>query len=180
MFQIGDLIIYENSGVCKVLDITTPEHCSTLSGMPAGRSYYILEPVYKKGTIYTPADSPKAFMRPVISREEAERLVSLIPTLREEAFYAQNLQALKDHYRISVNSHSCEHLIGLASSIYSKRQNAAANGKKLGQVDEKYMKQAEEQLYGELAAALGIPIGDVPDYIASYLENTESESVVNA
>ncbi|MDO4266122.1 MAG: CarD family transcriptional regulator [Eubacteriales bacterium] len=176
MYQIGDLIIYNNSGVCRVLDITTPEECASLSGMSAGRKYYILEPLYKKGTVYAPADPPKAFMRPVISKEEAEKLISLIPAFRKEAYYARNLQTLRDHYRISVNSHSCEQLIGLTSSIYEKRESAAALGRKLGQVDQKYMQQAEEQLFGELAAALGIPVADVPDYIAEHIEEEAAVS----
>jgi CarD family transcriptional regulator len=33
-------------------------------------------------------------------------------------------------------------------------------------VDERYMKQAERLLHGELSAALGIPFEEVPDYIA--------------
>ena len=172
MYQIGEYIIYENSVVCKVAGITTPECCDSLSGMPAGREYYILEPLYKTGTIYTCANPSRAFMRPVITRTEADSLIERIPTLREQAFYARNLQTLKDHYRNSVSSHSCEHLIRLTSSIYSKRKKAAADGKKLGQVDEKYMKQAEEQLFGELAVALDIDRRAVPDYIAAHVNES--------
>ena len=45
--------------------------------------------------------------------------------------------------------------------IYSKKQ-AAKQIKKLGFTDEKYLKRAEELLFGELAAALDISLEEVP------------------
>ena len=41
---------------------------------------------------------------------------------------------------------------------------------KFGTVDERFMKRAEELLFGELAAALGIPREEVPRYIEARLE----------
>lgn len=40
----------------------------------------------------------------------------------------------------------------------------------LGQIDKKFMKRAEDLLYGELAAALDIPREDVLNYIQERLE----------
>ena len=51
-----------------------------------------------------------------------------------------------------------------------KRRQAEANNRRLGMVDERYMKQAERLLYGELSAALEIPFEDVESYIASRVE----------
>ena len=42
-----------------------------------------------------------------------------------------------------------------------------------GQMDQRYMKRAEDVLYGELAAALDIPMEEVPDYIRTTLATTE-------
>ena len=70
MFNVGDLIIYGGTGVCRVKDITHPDF-----GMPEDRLYYILEPVYQAGTIYAPVDNGKVYMRPVISEEEANELI---------------------------------------------------------------------------------------------------------
>ena len=63
MYQIGQYIIYGSTGVCKVE--------SLVEKSPHGL-YYVLKPLYESGTIYTPAEHPKVFMRPVISRDEAE------------------------------------------------------------------------------------------------------------
>ena len=55
-------------------------------------------------------------------------------------------------------------------SIHAKGQKVADKGRHLGQVDERSMKRAEEMLHGEIAAALGIPVEDVPGYITQRLQ----------
>ena len=47
-----------------------------------------------------------------------------------------------------------------------KQRQAEAQKRRLGMVDERYMKQAERLLYGELSAALDIPYEEVQPYIA--------------
>jgi CarD family transcriptional regulator len=56
--------------------------------------------------------------------------------------------------------------VELMMSIYTKQQQAQAQHRRLGMVDERFMKQAERLLYGELAVALEIPYDDVQPYIA--------------
>ena len=47
----------------------------------------------------------------------------------------------------------------------ARRRDALRRGRKVSQLDERYLRRAEEQLYGELAAALGIDRQDVCAYI---------------
>lgn len=82
MFAKGTKIMYGNTGVCEVMDYATPD----LPGMPRGTKYYVLRPLFQSGTIYCPVEQPKVFMRPVMSPEEAEELVALIPTISVEPF----------------------------------------------------------------------------------------------
>ena len=67
MFQVGEKIIYGENGVCTVESIGPLE----ISGAQKDRLYYNLRPLTGSGNYYTPVDSA-AFMRPVMSREEAE------------------------------------------------------------------------------------------------------------
>ena len=62
-------------------------------------------------------------------------------------------------------------------SIYTKQQQAEAKNRRLGLVDERYQKQAERLLYGELAAALDIPFHDVQPYIAKRVETSAQSNV---
>ena len=74
MFAKGTKIMYGNTGVCEVMDYATPD----LPGMPRGTKYYVLRPLFQSGTIYCPVEQPKVFMRPVMSREEAERMLDAL------------------------------------------------------------------------------------------------------
>ena len=58
----------------------------------------------------------------------------------------------------------------MMKAIHHKRGVAEAKNRRLGMIDERYMKQAERMLYGELATALEIGYDDVEDYIAARLE----------
>lgn len=166
MFEVGSLMIYDTTGVCKVLEIGVPE------GLPVAnkdRKYYKLAPVFGSGTIYIPVDT-KVFMRPVISREEAESLIRKIPEIREDICDTHNLKTLEDHYKASLMTHECEDLVQLIKTVYTKKQNLEKNGKKTGKTDQQYMKRAKQLLYEELSIALDIPVGDVEAYITRTIE----------
>lgn len=162
MYHTGELVVYGTTGVCRVEGVTQPE----TPGAERGRLYYVLKPLQQDGVIYTPAENSKVPMRPVISAQEAEALIDLIPTIEAEAVYSPTLQALAQHYQDVLRSGGCEEVLRLTMSIYSKQQAAQARKKRLGLVDERYRKQAERLLHGELAAALGIPFEEVQPYIA--------------
>lgn len=162
MYQIGDLIVYGNTGVCRVEAVETPRHRPG----EEERQYYPLRPLYQDGTIRIPVDT-KVFMRPVISREEAEKLIDAIPGMNAEVYHERNFTQLAAHYQEALGSHECSDLIELVMSIYAKKQDAESKKRKFGQVDARFMKRAESLLYGEFSVALGIPFDDVQGYIAS-------------
>lgn len=169
MFEPGDFIVYGNSGVCKVLKIGLPE----IHAANRKKLYYTLQPLYSTETIYTPVDSG-VFMRPVLSREEAESLIAEIPKIQESVFNNRNLTLLSAHYEAAFQTHNCEDLIQLIKSIYAKNVSAVQHGKKPGQIDQRYMKRAETLLHGELAVSLGIPLENVADYIAKAVASSKS------
>lgn len=162
MYKIGDLIYYSNTGICRIKDITKPE----MAGAMKDQLYYVLETLYQECVIYTPVDNKKVFMRPIISSEEANELIDAIPSVQTEAFHSKTMNQLAVHYEKLIKTHCCEDLVELTMSIYAKKQFAEQNNRKFGAVDEKFMKRAEELLFGELAAALEIPRDQVPEYIA--------------
>lgn len=162
MYQIGDLIVYGSTGVCRVEAVETPRHRPG----EEERQYYLLRPLYQDGTIRIPVDT-KVFMRPVISRDEAEKLIDAIPGMNAEVYHERNFTQLAAHYQEALGSHECSDLIELVMSIYAKKQDAESKKRKFGQVDARFMKRAESLLYGEFSVALGIPFDDVQGYIAS-------------
>lgn len=168
MYSIGDLILYGNTGVCRIEDIVE----KTVPGN-GKRLYYAIKPVYQECSIFTPVDNTKVFMRPVISKEEAERLIDLIPQVQAEAYQSNALRELVEHYEESFKTHRCEDLIELTMSIYAKKQLLESQKRKFGAVDERFMKRAEDLLFGELAVALEIPRNEVQKYISKKIESTK-------
>ena len=170
MYEIGDLIIYGNEGVCRVESVGI----APVSSADKERLYYTLSPLYRTGHVFTPVDSG-VFMRPVMSKEEALDLIRQMPSIEGEAYENRNLRFLTEHYQASFQSHKCYDLVKLIKDVYVKRECATEKGKKLGQIDERFMRRAEDMLFGELAVALGIPKDQVGDYIAQALQEMEPQ-----
>lgn len=165
MFQTGQHIIYGNTGVCRVTEIITKN-----TEAHGEQMFYVLKPAYSDYTITTPVNGGKVFMRPVISKDEANALIDSIPAVHAEAYHNRVLRQLTEHYDEYIVTHSCEDLIKLTMSIYAKKQILSQQKKKLGAVDEKYIKKGEDLLFGELAAALEIEKSEVQAYIAARVE----------
>ena len=67
MYKVNDLIVYGNEGVCRVEAIEV----MNVTAVANDRLYYVLKPLYRNGTVFTPVDT-KVFMRPVISADDAQ------------------------------------------------------------------------------------------------------------
>ena len=171
MYQVGDLIIYGNSGVCKVTDITN----QNLTGTENEQTFYVLKPLFQNCTISTPVNTTKVFMRPIISTDEANRLIDTIPSVQPEMSNISDLRQLTAHYEAYFQTHDCADLIELSMSIYEKKQMLKEQKRKFGTIDERYMKRAEDLLFGEFSAALGIQKEDVPAYIDSRINSVMRE-----
>ncbi|MCI2056777.1 MAG: CarD family transcriptional regulator [Oscillibacter sp.] len=173
MYQNGDLVVYGSTGVCKVEGLGSPDY----RGVDRERKYYLLNPLYQDGVIYTPVDGGKVPIRPVMSADDAHKLIDLIPSVHAEACHERTLQLLAQKYQTALQSGDSRDLLKLTMSVHVKRKQAEKQNHRLGMVDEKYGKQAERLLFGELAVALDIPFEQVPTYIASRVNDEETLSV---
>lgn len=165
MYQVGQRIVYGGEGVCRVEQIGPLD----MRGAQKGVEYYTLVPLYRAGKIFAPVDTT-VYTRPVLTRDEVEDLIDRIPQLDEEIYENSNPRLLAEHYQAYLKSYDCEALFCLVRSIHAKGLKAADKGRHLGQVDERSMKRAEEMLHGEIAAALEMPVEDVPGYIVCRVE----------
>lgn len=166
MYEINDLIMYGSTGVCKVSDITTPEFAAD----DEDNLYYVLKPLYQSGVIYAPVNNEKVFMRPVITEAEAKDLIDNIPQIHTEIYKNSSMQQLTKYYQSILDTHRCSDLLKLTKSIHQKKVDAMKQNRHLGQIDKKFMKRAEDLLFGEFAAALNISREDVQSYIQERLD----------
>ena len=162
MYQTGELVVYGTTGVCRVEGFGSPDPMDR-----SGKQYYLLKPLYQDGIIYTPVEGGKVPMRPVMSAEEARALAAEVPRIQPEEHRARTIQLLTQHYQTILQSGSNRELLELTMSIYAKRCQAEQHNRRLGLVDERYGRHAERLLFGELAAALGLPYDEVPGFLFS-------------
>ncbi len=171
MFEIGQLIVYGNKGIYKVDGVGDPG----IDWLKAECDYYTLSPIFREENIYIPVTSD-VYMRPVMTKDAAEALIRKIPEINTDDFDCKNPRSMEYFYRTSLNSHDPEQVIGVIKHIYQKSNGSKTKGKRVSQIDEKYMRRAENSLYEELAVIYDIPLQDVPQLIHSILADINSDS----
>ena len=167
MFKEGELVMYGGMGVCKIVKIGRPdfadEEDETL--------FYFLEPLYKSGNFYAPVNNERISLRKIITKKEAKAILDHIDDVKWEIVSPPSIQQLSQHYQSIIDRHDCKELLSLTKSIIEKGVDAQKNNKKLGQIDKRFMKKAEDLLYGEFAAALGMDVAQVEDLMRRKLQS---------
>jgi len=172
MYRPGEQIVYGGDGVCRVEEIVP-------MGFDGGEEelYYVLQPLWQSGTIYAPVEGG-VFSRPILSREEVEALVDEIPETEPAEFGERSAQLLVQRYEGVLSSHDCRALLRMTMALYRKQERARQSGRRFGQIDSRFMKRAEELLFGEIAAALEIDLTEVPGWIAGRIAGGEEAEPV--
>ena len=156
MFSVGDKIVYGENGVCTVAKVAPLDH----AGTSPGKLFYHLEPLIGSGTYYTPVDSG-AFMRPVISREEAEALIDAMPSIEPAVCRDNRFNHVDAFYKELFRQHSCEALVAIVKGLRERMNEKKTKSSRA----ESSMRRARDMLHGELSIALGMDISEVEPYI---------------
>lgn len=165
MFEIGEYVVYGSKGVCRIEDITHID----ISGVDKERLYYVLGPLGDaNGKIYAPTDNPKIVMRKVITKEAAEQLIQELPEI--ELLWVPDDKQREAKYKEAL--HTCDYRawVSIVKTLYLRKKERTAQGKKITALDERYMKAAENELYSELSLILNVPKESMEEYIKERLE----------
>ena len=146
MYDVGTSVLYGRTGVCRVEGIGTPPF-----RREDGQSYYILRSVFSASgeRIYIPVDTAVS-MRPLVDSGEAAACLDRLSRLEPGIFAARRPADLVAHYQEVLAACDLEGCLLLMKEVYRKQQT----GKKLGQVDARYLKIAQRLACEELAAVL--------------------------
>ena len=158
MYCVGEKIIYGENGVCTVEKIEP----LGLSGASKDKLYYHLSPLIGSGTYFTPVDSG-AYMRPVMSREEAEALIDAMPGIAPAICNDNRFNHVDAYYKELFRQHSCEALVAIVKGLRTRMATRKTRSSRA----EATMKRARAMLHGELSVALGLELGEVESYITS-------------
>ncbi len=168
MFQKDDYVFYESGGICRIADIQV----SPLAGMPENRSYYVMESVHSaNGTMYIPVDNEQVFLRPLLSRAEAEELIERIPSV--EAIEEPNAKLLRNKYLDAMKTHRPEEWVRVIKTVYRRTGGTAPRVVRLSETERSLTENAKRYLYTELSLALGLDARSMEQYIIDRLDKAE-------
>ena len=167
MYEIGEKIIYGENGVCTVSKVAPLE----MSG-GSDKLFYHLQPLIGSGVYFAPVDSG-AYMRPVISREEAEALIDSIPFIEPAICRDNRFNHVDAFYKELFRQHSCEALVSIVKGLYLRMNEKKTKSSRA----ESTMKRAQGILHGELSIALDLEVDEVEDYIRERIGSSVTETV---
>ena len=158
MYAVGEKIVYGENGVYTVESIGP----LPMAGMPKDKEYYQLSPLIGTGSFFAPVDGP-VYMRPVISRDEAEALIDAIPDIEPAICNDSRFNHVDAFYKELFRQHSCAALVSIVKGLHSRMAEKKSRSSRA----ETTMKRAKDMLHGELSVALNMDFNDVEDYIAN-------------
>ena len=156
MFAAGEKVIYGENGVCTIVKV------APISASEPDKLYYHLTPLVGTGTYFSPVNS-NAFMRELISHEQAEALILSIPSIEPAICNDNRFNHVDAFYRELFKLHTCEALVAIIKGLHCRITDRKSKSSRA----ESTMKRAKDMLHGELSVALGMDIKDVEAYIVS-------------
>lgn len=170
MFVAGDTVLYGSEGVCRLEGSMKRE----VGGKT--REYYVLKPVYRKdSTVFVPKENEQLTgkMKRILSREETEQLLEEIPG--EEALWIAEESERKARFSEILAGGDRRELVRVIKGLYLWKRKQEREGKKFHISDERFLKEAQERLHGELALVLGIQPDQVGAFISQRVRKQEEE-----
>lgn len=171
MIQTGSMLLYGNQ-VCRVCQQKEEVFHGTR------RNYYLLQPIYDTSSmIHVPADNPKLMnkMRKILSPEEIHRLIQEIP--KQETMWIPDDRQRGEAWKEILAQGDRRQLVRLIKTLYEKKQEIEANGRKFHAADENALRQAEQVIHDEFALVLDIQRDQVAPFIARQIEIQEKAEV---
>lgn len=165
MFSVNEYVVYGSEGVCMVESIGHP----AISGLDPAKEYYTLCPVSRVGRIYTPVDSTIK-MRKALTAEQAQKIIDTIDNVSSSLDVPKDSKQAMMYYKQLIGTYDCLNLISIIKYVFLKQKEFLLAKKNVPAIDMRYLKIAEDMLYGEFGFALGMEPKNVRDYITKCCE----------
>ena len=163
MFAAGDKIVYGANGVCVVAGT-----CTSPFGGGDLRVYYMLHPIDDENSvIYTPAQFGKAVLRPLMTREEAEKVLKDAHECEELHVHTEKQR--RDVYRAALLSADPREYIRIIRTVEHRREIALRTHRHIAITDTEFERNARYFLLSELSLVLGKTYGELENELKAAL-----------
>lgn len=160
VFEKEQYVVYGKMGVCRVVD----RQLLALGGDK--EEYYILAPVRDpRSSVYVPCgnETLMARLRPLLTKEEIDEILSCVA--QADIPWTEDRGERATQFRAIINGGDRRQILRLVRCLYEKKQEKLAAGKKLSAADEAFLQECIRLVEEEFVRALGIPAGQVGEYI---------------
>lgn len=159
MYKTNDYIVY-GKDVCKICDIEKKKFNN--------EDYYLLKPLKDLSlNISVPVSDKANKIRPIISEEEAEKIVNNISNIPQLEVNTKNLD---ETFKSLLELGKPEDLIKIIKTTYLRNKKHAGI-ETTNERNNIYFNLAEEYLYNEFSIALGFSFEETKRYIIDRVLN---------
>ena len=134
------------------------------------KRYIVLKPVHQiNSTLYVPVDNDelKTKFKPLLTGDEIEEIIKEMP--EESSFGKKAAASVPSFIHRYLKSGDRKRLAQLVRTLYLRQKHLIAKGRHLHSLDERFFKNAENLLFDEFSAVLGISQDEVFDFIETRL-----------
>lgn len=155
MYKVNEYVVYKKD-VCKIKEIRN----NKMNGI----DYYILVPIDDESLIIdVPVENRMGYLRSIISKEEANKLINNIPNI--EPLKNIDDKYVEKTYKDLLYNGTHEDLIKIIKTTYLRNNDRKINNKKLSEKDNDYFTKAEKYLYNEISISLNMSFDETKNYI---------------
>ena len=151
MYEVGEFIVHPGQGVCRVDEVVDePQQTYMLMPLMGRHPIRISFPV-----------SGEDRLRPVLSPEEARRIIDEYPSMEPETHTERSNALEEQYYKEEIRQGDCRDSVRIVKTIRLRMDDLQRRGKRPPVAYERVLKRASERSLTELAVALGMTTDDV-------------------
>ncbi|MGX9135690.1 CarD family transcriptional regulator [Rummeliibacillus sp. JY-2-4R] len=166
MFEIGDVIIYSEHGLCQIDDICE----KTFSDVT--KTYYVLHPLSAANLkISTPVDNDSVVMLKTLDKEQSEEVLQLFK--EPEIDWNDDTKQRNKEFHGIIKSGDRKEIAKMLNSLMRKERELKSINKKMHDQDSKLLTQVKNILFKDIA----LPLNTSFDAIVKRVDKMIAESL---
>lgn len=159
MFHVGEYVVDSVNGICRIEGEVTLDYVEDKD-----RLYFLLIPLKdEKSKVYIPITSADKRLREILTEQKISDLLDEINDI--DSIWIENDKERERIYKDVVKSCEPKQLVSIIKTLYFRKEQRSKEGKKNTTVDEKYFRQAEDNLYSEIGFVLSLNNEEVKSLI---------------
>lgn len=162
MFNVGELVVYSDHGVCKIDDISD----KTYGGKT--RKYYVLHPIENTNLkINAPVDNKNVLILKMLDAIEAEEIMQSFSGPGIE--WIEDVKLRNKEYNRLIQTGNRKEISDVLNALMRKKHETALDKKHLAEQDRKLLNKTKQILFEELAIALNTKTQEIEKRVEDLL-----------